>query len=125
MPDGAALPFRPAGTVEEWDRDPGFVVLGFWDGQIPVLLRRRDGAVFTAPPWSDAVDPLNASVGAFEESLRALDDARPLSKTRYGTSVAAGRHAGALLRGIDPETYDDPYSFWQAIVADIGNGDFG
>ena len=124
LPDSVAMPFRPAPGIEVWSRDPQFAILGHWDDQIPVLAHRQDGDVSTAPPWSDEIDPLNSSVRNFAESLRALDDAHPLSRTRFGTSVAAGRHAEALLREIDPETYDDPYSFWQAIVSDIKNGDF-
>jgi len=124
LPDHTVMPFRPAATIEVWSQDAEFAVLGLWDDQIPVLVHRQDGDVHTAPPWAEQIDPLNASVRAFIRSLHALDGARPLSKARFDTNVAAGQHAEALLREIDPETYDYPYSFWRAIVSDIKNGDF-
>lgn len=123
LPDTDAVSFRAAETITVSERYPDYAVLGHWNlDEIPVLVHRADGAVFTAPPWSDEIDPLNASVGAFAESLAAVDRAKPLSKARYGTNVNAGNEVHAQLAAIDAETLADPYSFWQAVVDDIKNG---
>jgi hypothetical protein len=123
LPDTDAVSFRTAGTITVWDRDPDYAVIGMWNiDEIPVVVHRTEGTVFTAPPWADEIDPLNASVRAFADSLAAVDGAKPLSKVRYGTNVNAGDQVHALLRAIDADTLADPYSFWQAVVDDIKNG---
>ena len=123
LPDTDAVSFRAAATITVWDRDPDYAVLGFWNlDEIPVVVHRAEGSVFTAPPWSDEMDPLNASVAAFADSLAAVEGAKPLSKARYGTNANAGDQVHALLRAIDAETLADPYSFWQAVVDDIKSG---
>lgn len=122
LPDTDAVSFHAADTIAVWDRDPDYAVIGTWNHEIPVVVHRAEGTVFTAPPWSDEIDPLNASVRAFADSLAAVDRAKPLSKTRYGTNVNAGDQVHALLRAIDADTLANPYSFWQAVVDDIKNG---
>jgi hypothetical protein len=123
LPDTDAVSFRAADTIALWDRDSGYAVIGMWNiDEIPVVVHRDEGTVFTAPPWSDEIDPLNASVRAFADSLAAIDSAKPLSKARYGTNANAGDQVHALLRAIDADTLADPYSFWQAVVDDIKSG---
>lgn len=123
LPDTDAVSFRAAKTVTIWDRDSDYAVIGMWNiDEIPVCVHRVAGEVFTAPPWSDEMDPLNTSVRAFAESLAALDRAKPLSKARYGTNISASDHVQALLQAIDADILVDPYSFWLAIIDDIRNG---
>lgn len=123
LPDTDAVSFRAAKTIASYERDLDYVVIGMWNiDEIPVCVHRFDGTVFTAAPWSDEMDPLNASVGAFADSLAAVDAAKPLSRVRYGTNVDAGNHVHALLAAVDAETLASPYSFWQAVVDDIKNG---
>jgi hypothetical protein len=123
LPDTDAVSFRAASTIAVWDRDPDYAVIGMWNiDEIPVCVHRGDGKVFTAPPWSDEIDPLNASVRAFAQSLAAVEQAKPLSKARYGTNENAGDQVETLLRAIDAATLADPYSFWAAVIDDIRTG---
>lgn len=123
LPDTDAVSFRAARTVTVWDRNSDYAVIGMWNiDEIPVCVHRVAGEVFTAPPWSDEMDPLNTSVRAFAECLAALDRAKPLSRARYGTNINAGDQVRAFLQAIDADILVDPYSFWQTIIDDIRNG---
>ncbi|MFI0370630.1 SUKH-4 family immunity protein [Actinomadura sp. 1N219] len=123
LSDTDAVSFRAAKTVTVWDRDSDYAVIGAWNiDEIPVCVHRVTGEVFTAPPWSDEMDPLNTSVRTFAESLAAVDRAKPLSAVRYGTNVAASDQVKAFLEAIDADVLADPYSFWQTIIDDIKNG---
>jgi hypothetical protein len=123
LPDTDAVSFRAAPTITVWDRDPDYAVIGMWNiDEIPVCVHRRDGKVFSAAPWSDEIDPINASVRAFAESLAAVEQAKPLSEARYGTNENAGNQVHALLQAIDAATLADPYSFWADLIDDIKTG---
>ncbi|MBN6039103.1 SUKH-4 family immunity protein [Amycolatopsis sp. 195334CR] len=125
LPDTDVVSFRAAEEITIWDRDPDYAVVGMWNiDEIPVIVHRTRGTVHTSPPWSDAIDPLNASVRAFAESLAAVDQGRPLSEKRYGTDVNAGNQIHALLHAIDAETLADSNSFWQAVIDDIKVGNY-
>jgi hypothetical protein len=127
LPDAHVTSFRPAQTLVPLERDPRFLVIGYWSmDAIPIAVSVDDATVVSATPWRDGVDLVNTSLVAFVDSLDAITSAAPLSSRNpsYPDLDAAAAYVHDALARIDPPALEDPDGHWQTIVDDIANGDY-